>query len=668
MVKKISPKKQFSDTTDLIRKLQEGEERYLAFIRNSMEGIWRFELDKPIPANLSPRKQIDLMFQHAYLAEANEAMAKMYGLKSVKEIVGARLTDLMPRDDPENIAYLMAFIKSDYSLSGAESHEVDKKGNDKFFLNSLVGFVEDGKLMRAWGTQVDVTEHRKTVAALQESEERFRSMADTVPVFIWLSDTKNLGTYFNKPWLDFTGRTLKQELGTGWTKAVHPDDLKRAAMYCQKCFEARKEFRMEFRLRRHDGTYHWVLDHGIPRYSAGGKFLGYIGSCLDIDERKKFEIELHESEQRFRNMADAAPVLIWVAGPDKMLTYLNKVWLDFTGRKPGQDLGDGWQEVIHPEDLEYIKNVYFAAFDAREPYRAEYRVRRHDGKYLWMLDKGAPRYSPEGEFLGYVGSMIEVEEIKSTKKRQQELEEINRKLQQQREQLMELNNSKDEFISVASHQLRTPATGVKQYIGMLIDGYGGKLSTGQLKMLETAYESNERQLRIIDDLLKVAHVDAGKVTLIKIKTDLVGLIEDVIDEQADKFKQKRQGITFKHTNRDVMAAIDPERMRMVLENLIDNASKYSLEGKNVTVELNQTKKYIHIRVTDQGVGIAKRDIPQLFQKFSRLDNELSTRVGGTGLGLYWVKKMVGLHHGDISVESKLHRGTIFAITIPRNNA
>jgi PAS domain S-box-containing protein len=777
-------------TPDLISQLRASEERYLAFIRNSNEGIWRFEVEEPIPTNLSADRQIKLMYKHAYLAEANHAMAKMYGLDSVKEIIGARLGDFLIESDPDNIAYLTAFVESGYRLSGAESHELDAKGNDRYFLNSLVGIVEDGKLVRAWGTQADVTQqHRATEVLrqneerldlalkasnigtwewdiknneltwsrelkkifglkptekvtyekylslihpddapnmqrivksametgkpyaiehrviwpdgsthwilgrgqallkankpvqmigtsmnidkrkefeieLHESEERFRNLADTAPVFIWLSDTKNLGTYFNKPWLEFTGRTLEQELGFGWTESVHPDDLARAAAYCQDCFDARKEFTMEFRLRRHDGTYHWVLDHGIPRFAPDGKFLGYIGSCLDIDKRKKFEIELHESEKRFRNMADAAPVLIWMAGPDKQVTYFNKPWQDFTGRKLEQDLGEGWREDIHPDDLDRVIKVYYSAVDRKKPYVMEYRVRRYDGTYRWMLDKGVPRYSSEGEFLGFIGSLIEVDEMKTTRKRKEELEEINKKLEEQRLQLIELNQSKDEFISLASHQLRTPATGVKQYIGMLLEGYGGELSQTQISMLDTAYESNERQLRIIDDLLKVAHIDAGKVVLRRRKTDLVKLLNDIINEQSGKFKRRQQNVVFKPSSQKVTANIDAPRMRMVLENLIDNANKYTLSGKTITVNVTKNKTHVRISIKDEGVGIAKKDIPKLFQKFSRVGNPLSTLVGGTGLGLYWAEKIVSLHHGVITVDSKLHKGSTFTINIP----
>jgi signal transduction histidine kinase len=143
---------------DNAQKLKESEERYKAFVAHSSEGIWRFELEKPLSINLPPDQQIDLFYQDAYLAECNDVVAKMYGYTHAEEIIGARLQDMLPREDPENITYLLNFIHSDYRLEDAQSNEKDKYNKDRYFLNNLVGIVENGLLKRAWGTQRDITE------------------------------------------------------------------------------------------------------------------------------------------------------------------------------------------------------------------------------------------------------------------------------------------------------------------------------------------------------------------------------------------------------------------------------------------------------------------------------------------------------------------------------
>lgn len=231
--------------------------------------------------------------------------------------------------------------------------------------------------------------------------------------------------------------------------------------------------------------------------------------------------------------------------------------------------------------------------------------------------------------------------------------------------LIELNRAKDEFISLASHQLRTPATGVKQYLGMVLEGFVGDLSDSQRSILQKANESNERQLRIVSDLLKVAQVDAGKVRLRKTDVDVIALINDVIKEQRETFKKRRQTVEFVSLSDDMKLHFDRDTIRMVLENLIDNASKYSGEDKVVTVRLAEHENEAQIAIIDNGVGIKLEDQGRLFEKFSRIDNPLSTQVGGTGLGLYWAKKIIDLHEGRLSLESVAGKGTKFTIHLPK---
>lgn len=242
--------------------------------------------------------------------------------------------------------------------------------------------------------------------------------------------------------------------------------------------------------------------------------------------------------------------------------------------------------------------------------------------------------------------------------------EMTQNLVKQRDQLQRLSDAKDEFISLASHQLRTPATAVKQYIGMLHEGYAGALSEAQLKMLGVAYQNNERQLEIIEDLLRVAKVDAGKVYLDKALCDLVVQIEAAIEGEAILFKTRGQSIVFKKPTRQIMATIDAKLILMVLENVLDNAGKYSANGERVIIKIRQDETDTIVTIEDRGVGMRKQDQQKLFKKFSRIDNPMSASVKGTGLGLYWAKKVLDLHEGSITVTSKLNVGSTFEISTP----
>jgi len=287
---------------------------------------------------------------------------------------------------------------------------------------------------------------------------------------------------------------------------------------------------------------------------------------------------------------------------------------------------------------------------------------RKDGSSFWANVVITSLYDTDGTLIGYAKV---TRDLTQRKAQEDELRKTNMLLKKQQHDLRLLNASKDEFISLASHQLRTPATGVKQYVGMLIEGFTGELQPGQQGLLEKAYESNERQLRIISDLLKVAQVDAGKIKPLKTMTNIHELIASIINEQHDSFSKRHQTISYIKPTNTIEARVDCNLIRMVIENIINNASKYSHENKAVAVRLSETGDAVCIEVKDQGVGIMPTDIPRLFEKFSRIDNDLSSHVGGSGLGLYWAKKIVDLHNGTIEMSSVPDAGTTFSIILPK---
>jgi signal transduction histidine kinase len=262
--------------------------------------------------------------------------------------------------------------------------------------------------------------------------------------------------------------------------------------------------------------------------------------------------------------------------------------------------------------------------------------------------------------------LLAMEDVTDEWKLKLGIEEMTKNLISQRDKLQSLNDAKDEFISLASHQLRTPATAVKQYVGMLQMGYAGQLTKDQLDMLGVAYKSNERQLEIIEDLLRVAKVDAGKVYLDKSYCDVTIQIEKAIEGQESLFNTREQRVVFHKPKTTMMAIIDPKLLLMVFDNVLDNAGKYSKEGKRVIINIRQDKTNTIVTIKDEGVGISKADLQKLFKKFIRIDNPLSTSVKGTGLGLYWAKKVLDLHGGAISVTSKINVGSVFEISLPSN--
>jgi PAS domain S-box-containing protein len=250
---------------------------------------------------------------------------------------------------------------------------------------------------------------REGADALRESEQRFREMADTAPVLIWMADSQKLCTYFNRAWLDFTGRTLDQEIGNGWMDAIHPDDLAACVAGYSRAFDARDPYEMEYRVRRNDGEYRWVIDHGIPRYTASGEFVGYIGSCIDITDRRRAEDERGA-------LAEAIPQIVWTARADGWTDYFNRRWFEYTGRSQAETEGWGWDKVVHPDDLSRCVAAWKHSVSTGEPYQVEYRLRRADGSFRWHLGRAQPLRGDGGEILRWFGTSTNIHDQKETER------------------------------------------------------------------------------------------------------------------------------------------------------------------------------------------------------------------------------------------------------------
>ena len=227
----------------------------------------------------------------------------------------------------------------------------------------------------------------------------------------------------------------------------------------------------------------------------------------------------------------------------------------------------------------------------------------------------------------------------------------------------DITHAKDELLSLASHQLRTPATGVKQYMGMVLQGFAGDITNVQRDFLTKAYKSNERQLHVINDILHLAKLDLGRIVLAKSEFDVSDMIRDVVEEQSQDMQSAQLSITLRLLKKAPIWA-DEHVLRMVVENIISNAIKYTDPDGKITVRLQRKDSMYELTVKDTGVGIAESDMPKLFKQFSRLTNARSHMVPGTGVGLYLAKHLTVIHGGDITVVSRVGKGSTFTVTIP----
>lgn len=224
--------------------------------------------------------------------------------------------------------------------------------------------------------------------------------------------------------------------------------------------------------------------------------------------------------------------------------------------------------------------------------------------------------------------------------------------------------AKDELLSLASHQLRTPATGVKQYLGMILQGFAGPVSKKQRDYLERAYASNNRQLGVINDILHLAKLETGRIVLAERKFDLAIMVRDVVDEQRESAERGEITLTLEAPSKGLIIG-DSHMLRMVIENIVNNAIKYTPPGGTVTIRLTRRANRWLLAVKDTGVGIAKADFPELFKQFSRINNPRTEIVTGTGVGLYLAYHLTVLHGGSIGIASRRGKGSTFTVRLPR---
>ena len=270
--------------------------------------------------------------------------------------------------------------------------------------------------------------------ALRESEARLSLAAASADAGLWELDLETRRFWATDKARDLFG--LPADSGVTFDTfltLVHPEDRERIQHTVDQVAQSGEGLRVEYRSLHPGGSVRWMVSRGRRHPESSAKPQRLMGVTNDITERKRTEEALRESEARFRNMADTAPVLIWMSSPDKLCTYFNQQWLTFTGRTIAQELGNGWNEGVHPDDVESCLNVYTASFDRREAFDMEYRLRRADGEYRWLYDRGAPRISPAGEFLGYIGSCIDMTERKQMEgqlqARLREIEDLKQQLE-----------------------------------------------------------------------------------------------------------------------------------------------------------------------------------------------------------------------------------------------
>lgn len=360
-----------------------------------------------------------------------------------------------------------------------------------------------------------------------------------------------------------------------------------------------------------------------------------------------------QSELRFEKMANTAPVMIWMADVDGLFSFVNKVWLDYTGEKIGAQLGMNWLKSVHPDDYEKLLTVYKNAFSSRDHFSSAFRLKRMNDEYQWMLINGSPRVSEQGIFTGYIGSCINInEQIKNEEK----IKEIN-------SELTESNKTKDKFFSIISHDLRGPLSGLMQLLEILADEFSSLEEQEKFRLISEAATSAKGTYNLMENLLEWSRIQSGKMEYQPERINLIQLINDVTSIYNQNIKIK-QIILETSVQKDIAVFTDKKMIETVLRNLISNAIKFTYPKGSISLASEKNDDFVIVKIRDTGVGISDEELPNLF----RLDVSHSTKgtenESGTGLGLILCKELVERQGGKIWIESKINEGSTFNFTIP----
>lgn len=486
--------------------------------------------------------------------------------------------------------------------------------------------------------------NRRYRQALEESEDRFRRMADSAPVLIWQSDTNKKGVYFNRTWLDYTGRSLEDELGDGWIESIHRDDLS-ALDACAQALDARRPFTTQFRLRRDDGEYRWMQDSGTPRFDRDGAFLGFVGSCTDIHELRRALAALGDSEQRFARFMAHLPGLAWIKDADGRYVFANDAARRAFGRCREDLYGHTDAEIFPPATAHLFRaNDELALADETGIQTVE-SLTHPNGTARYSLVSKFPITVPGGPSL--VGGIA----VDITERRRAE------------HALREADRRKDAFLTILGHELRNPLAPLRTGLAVLMEANRDTRTQGVIVMME-------RQLmhlvRLVDDLLDVSRISRGRLEL-KTRPVSLGVILDAAVEQAQPaITERRHDLVVEPSDERVTVEGDADRLTQVLANLLSNAAKYMDPGGSINVSTSTADSTVIVRVRDTGYGIPRDRIETLFENFNQIPEHRSrTGGGGLGIGLALARQIVELHGGAITVASGgLDRGSEFAVSLP----
>jgi PAS domain S-box-containing protein len=492
-------------------------------------------------------------------------------------------------------------------------------------------YTHSGDPAHMLGMALDITDRKQAEQKLHESEDRLAGIVGSAMDAIIAVDEQQRIVLFNDAAEKMFGCAKDEAVGTAVDRFIpqrfrseHRAHLRR---YGESGITNRNIGTPDALWALRTNGQEFPIEASISHIESEGRKL-FTVIIRDITERRKAEDAVRESEERFRLVANTAPVMIWMSGPDKLCNYFNQPWLEFTGRPLEAELGSGWSEGVHPEDLKGCLDTYTRAFDLRESFKMQYRLRRHDGEYRWVLDIGVPRINPDGAFVGYIGSCLDVTEAKLA---EEALANMGRKL-------IEAHEEERAWIARELHD------DINQRIALLsveLEQWGQHFPGSES---DVQYHMSHLRQRLFDlgkDIQALSH------RLHSSKLDYLGIASAANSFCKELSAQQMVEIDFRHAG--IPGGLPKEVslcLFRVLQESLQNAAKHS-GVRNFNVELYGTPEEIQLTVSDLGVGFDPQDA-----------------INRQGLGLISMRERLQLVSGELSIKSQPGRGTTVLARVP----
>jgi PAS domain S-box-containing protein len=555
----------------------------------------------------------------------NLAAERMFGFTEA-EAVGKPVTTIIPAELQDEDKTIMQRVRGGERVEHYETVRVSKEGR-QIHVSLTVSPLRDstGRIVGASKIARDITERKQAEQQLRSSEERFSKAFRQGPMAVTITTVEN-HRYIDvsETFEQLTGYRREELIGRSALEVGAWVEPKERVKLIKKLLAEGHLRDWEFQFRTKDGQLR-VARGSAELIEIGGERC-VLSAAIDVTDRKQAELAVVESEGRFRLMADSAPVLMWLSGPDKLCTDFNQGWLTFTGRTLEQELGDGWSQGVHPDDLEHCLEAYGRAFDVKESFAIEYRLRRHDGQYRWLLDRGVPRFLENGDFAGFIGCCIDITDEKEAKAARAEFG--SRLIQAQEEERARIARELHDDIN---QRLALVANGLQEVVRT-------RHELRQTKELRELWQLTSEIAADVQDLSHQLH--PSKLHYLGLAAAVRGLCQEFSRQHKIEVE-----CVVRDLPKDLDESISLSLFRTIQESL-HNVAKHS-QAHHVKVELIRQSSVVRLRVSDDGVGFN----PDYAAK-------------NHGLGLVSMRERLRSAGGELFIWSRPSLGTQVEGTVP----